>query len=336
MKQIQYLPGAGKEQTSLLGDLGADREYRQSGLADYAAAQKKRAGLYDTEGALGRSQLQNLFTERSGDKYDPLTVERTLRSERLADLNRFATDLAAQGRRAENLGLANLGYSGGRSSSFVDSARQNRIASNLAPQFGNIIAGLTPAVSGIVQGRGSQLDAITNLINQRLGLIGLGEGIELTPAQAAQALTSGQISNLGGLIDTAKQNVAGFQKESNWADKAAGVAGGLGQVAGGIADLYTGGALGAASGIMNKVGQMNGGGGGAVRDSGIMWGSGGSPNFSGAGGTGVPWLNTLSAGMGRQLPNFTSVDNWGQMTPFQQADYLRQIRNAPQGDFSMY
>jgi hypothetical protein len=325
LKQIEYLKGAGKGLEDVQGLLAGDRStYTDPALAAFAEAQKKRAQLYDTEGTKARGQLENLFAERMGSAYDPLTVERQLRSERLGDLSRFAGDLAAQGMRQENLARANLGYSGGRTGSFAEGLRQSRIGQSLAPQFGSIISGLTPSVAGIVAGRQSQLGDLGNLINQRLGLIGLGQGIELSPAQAAMAARGGETALRQGLIDAARSNVAGFQKKQNWADITNQAFQGLGQTVGGIASLYTGG-LGGGLGGLGGLGGMMGGGAG---------GGGSNPNFSGAQGTGVQWLNRAVSGLGGQLPNYTSVENWGELTPSQQYDYLQQINRAQQiGDY---
>src|SRR5262245_37465580 len=237
--------------------LGQDQPIYEAALGDYAAREARRAADVERLGGLAETDYNKLLGTVTAPGYDPLATYETLRAGNLGALKGFAGDIADVGRARQNLALAALGRGarggGGAGGTYEQILTQDRIARALAPQFGNIIAGLTPATQAIGAGRLANIGSAQGLIGARTGTGMLGEGLELGPIEARLGTRAGQADLYRALADAARANTAGYQEIKNWAGNLAsglqtgvgifgGVLGGLGGGGGGAGGL--GGLLG--------------------------------------------------------------------------------------------
>lgn len=261
-------------------------------LSDYEAATGRRIGELQRLGGLAETDYTSLLGGLTAPGADPLATYERLRTGNIGALKGFAGDIADVGRARENLALAALGRGapagGGGGGTYERILTQDRIAQALAPQFGNIISGLTPATQTIGAGRLANVGAASGLIGARTGLGMLGEGLELAPAEARLGIRGGQVGLYGDLANAARANLAGYTQEEDWASRLGGALQGVG-----------GAALGGFGGLLGGQQQqpqpwMMGGGGpyyGGTTPATNWWqrGAGGQPSPFMFGGWGGPY-----------------------------------------------
>lgn len=125
-------------------------------------------------------------------------------------LNSFASGLAGQGAAGNNLALANSGYGGTGPSSYTTDVMMNRISSNLAPVFSNLMAGLGGDTATVMGQDRANAGAVQQAQDYSASIPLRTPGLALAPTQASLGVLSGLTGSLGGLAGAAKTNSAGF------------------------------------------------------------------------------------------------------------------------------
>jgi len=200
--------------------LRGDQPVYDASLSAYNKANEAR--IKDIAGITGQNQgdINKYMSYLSGAESDPYNILRNVTEDRLGYLRDFGDDLSEYGRGKQNLEMAKLNYSSGRGGSFVDSARQNRISTNLAPAFSSIISGSTPSASAIHSGRLANINQGLGLLDKRLETAHTGEGMELNPVLALGGVRGTELGVLGQLGQNINANIKGVREDQNWAGQA--------------------------------------------------------------------------------------------------------------------
>lgn len=263
--QQLYNDALGKAITGSANAVGANRAANDADLAAYSAANRGAAAR--TEGLLSQDNaaLGNLIGRASA--YDPMAAYRGIGDYQTGLFNQFARGLADQGKAAQNLQFARMGYGGNSGGTYTGRSVMDRISGNLAPAYASVLGNIGRDVGALNQAAMGQASQASNLINQRIGMQGAGAQYLLNPALARSQLAQEESANLGQLGGAAKTNTAGFRAEKDLVGR---LGEGIGEAEGTVLDtamsllsMYTGGGLGGGLG-----GMMGGGGGGKGSSSG--------------------------------------------------------------------
>lgn len=258
----------------------------ESGMAENIAEQRRLNKM--SEGELNADMALEGASDFMGDR------ER-IRSGDLAALGSFMGTMGGTMNKADKLAAARLGYAGRPSSTYLDTARADRVGAYSAPIAQSIFAGLTSGATAADRARGNRLSRRSGLRAERGALPDRITDRMLQPAQARSWAMNDEIGMLGGLSEVNKSNFGGFKEEQNqWAQAIGAVDESLNSALDTAMSLYSGGMMGGGGGGGMLGGLMGGGGGG---------GGGGAPK------SGVPpdqfyqYYNQPSAGMGGLTAN---------------------------------
>lgn len=209
--------------------VGANRALNEQDLAAYGTASRGAAAR--TEGLLGQDNatMAGMIGKAAG--YDPMAAYRGVGDYQTSLFNQFAKGLANQGKAAQNLQFARMGYGGGSGSTYTGRSVMDRISGNLAPAYASILGNLGRDTTLLNQAQLGQTQAAAGLMGQRLGAQGAAAQYMLNPALARSQMASQESANLGQLAGAAKGNTAGFRAEQNLVGKlGSAIAAGEGQV----------------------------------------------------------------------------------------------------------
>lgn len=261
--QQLYNDALGKAITGSANAVGANRAANEADIAAYGAASRAAAGRTEALLPQDNATLGSMIGRASA--YDPMAAYRGIGDYQTGLFNQFAKGLANQGKAAQNLQFARMGYGGGSGSTYTGRSVMDRISGNLAPAYASILGNLGRDTALLNQAQMGQAGQAAGLINQRLGMQGAGAQYLLNPALARSQLAQEESANLGQLAGAAKGNTAGFRAEQDLVGRLGGaIAAGEGQVmdlATSALSAYAGGGLGGIMGGGGKGGGGRGGGG---------------------------------------------------------------------------
>jgi hypothetical protein len=218
--QQLYNEALGKAITGSAESVAGNRALSDQDIAAYGAASKGAAAR--TEGLVGQDNatMAGMIGRAAG--YDPMAAYRGLGDYQTGLFNQFAKGLANQGKAAQNLQFARMGYGGGSGSTYTGRSVMDRISGNLAPAYASVLGNLGRDTSLLNQAQLGQTSAASNLMNQRIAAQGAPAQYLLNPALARAQMASQESANLGQLAGAAKGNTAGFRAEQDLVGKLGG------------------------------------------------------------------------------------------------------------------
>jgi hypothetical protein len=218
--QQLYNEALGKAITGSAEAVAGNRALSDQDIAAYGAASKGAAAR--TEGLVGQDNatMAGMIGRAAG--YDPMAAYRGIGDYQTGLFNQFAKGLANQGKAAQNLQFARMGYGGGSGSTYTGRSVMDRISGNLAPAYASILGNLGRDTSLLNQAQLGQTSAASNLMNQRIAAQGAPAQYLLNPALARAQMASQESANLGQLAGAARGNTAGFRAEQNLVGKLGG------------------------------------------------------------------------------------------------------------------
>jgi hypothetical protein len=242
-ERVYTSPELQGEINTTIGGMGQYRTQAGQSLSDYEKANREAINQARRLGAQTEGEIGGLLGGLRQSSY--MTDRERTRSGDLAALNQLLGQMGGGMSRADKAAASRLGYAGRPSSSYMDKQRSSYLGAFGAPIASQIFAGLNPAAAGAATERGANVAQQLGLMDYR-SQIPLGYAqMELNPLQALQQSRASEISQLGGLSDVAKSNLAGFKEQRNkWAAAAGAVDQSLNSALDTYMSLYSGGMIG--------------------------------------------------------------------------------------------
>lgn len=293
------------------GRMGGYRSAMDASLADYEKGMAENIGEQKRLNKLSMGEIADDMQKAGTADY--IADRERIRSGDLAALGGWMGDLGGTMSRADKLAASRLGYAGRPSSTYLDTARANRMAGFSAPIASQIFGGLNQGAALADNARGANLMRRAGLRSERGELPDRITDRMLQPAQARSWAYGDEIGKLGGLSDVNRSNFGGFKEEQNqWAQAIGAIDESLNSAVDIAASMYGMGGMGGGGGggIMSMLGGGGGGGGGG--NGGGQFGSVPADRFTpfnGGGWGGIAGMfggggmNRPSAGMGGLSPN---------------------------------
>ena len=308
------------------GRMGGYRSSMDTSLTDY---EKGMAQNIEEQKRLNKLSMGEISTDMAKEgNADFMGDRERIRTGDLAALGDFMGTMGGTMSRADKLAASRLGYAGRPSSTYLDTARANRVGAFSAPVANTIFAGLNQGAGMADTARGASIMRRAGLRRERGELPDRITDRMLQPAQARSWAMGDEIRQLGGLSNVNKSNFGGFKEEQNqWAQALGAVDESLNSAVDIAASMYgMGGMGGGGGGIMSMLG---GGGGGGAAGGGGQFGSVPAYRFTPFSGGGISGM------FGGQM--YRPSSGMGGLTPAQYAQAMQFRQQVdPRWDPSLY
>ena len=314
------------------GRMGGYRSSMDTSLTDY---EKGMAQNIEEQKRLNKLSMGEIGEDmQKAGSADFIGDRERIRTGDLAALSGWMGDLGGTMSRADKLAASRLGYAGRPSSTYLDTARANRMAGFSAPIASQIFEGLNQGAALADSARGANLMRRAGLRTERGELPDRITDRMLQPAQARSWAMGDEISKLGGLSDVNRSNFGGFKEEQNqWAQALGAVDESLNSAVDIAASMYGMGGGGMGGGGGGGIMSMLGGGGGGVGGGGGQFGSVLPDRFTQFNGGGWGGIAGMFGGNGMNRPSY----GMGGLSPSQYAQAMQFRQQVdPRWDPSLY
>lgn len=191
----------------------ANQALNEVDLRKYNAANE--AALNTVAGFTGEDLANYKGLIQKSGAIDPWANYRNVGDYRTGVIDRAAAEIGKQGKAAQNLGFARLGYGGRGGSTYTDNAVTDRLTRNIAPAYLAALESVGRDSSALTAQQIQDIGNTQRVIAARRALPFDTVPQWLNPINARNATIDDTIGLLGGVNEAIKQNTAGFIAKDN-------------------------------------------------------------------------------------------------------------------------